>query len=99
MANVVLTPGDILDASRRIEDASERINASLQKLDVTMSDMDSVWNDANAKKYLEEYERLKETFPEFKASVRSYATFLNSVVETYDREYNEDVARRVHRIG
>ncbi len=99
MANkaIALTSNDLLMASRQIEDAADRIEGALQKLDVIMSDLDTVWNDKNAKTYLKRYEELKEMFPQFKASTRSYGTFLNSVVQTYEREYNQSIAARVNK--
>ena len=97
MANITLTSNDVLMAARKIEDAADRIEGALQKLDITMSDLDSVWNDKNAKTYLRRYEELKELFPQFKAATRSYGTFLNSVVQTYEREFNQDIAARVNK--
>ncbi len=98
MANITLTSNDLLTVSRQIEDAADKIDASLQKLDVVMSDLDSVWSDKNAKTYLQRYNELKEEFPQFKAAVRSYGTFLNSVVQTYEK-YNQNVAASVNIKG
>ena len=98
MANITLTSNDLLMTARTIEDASDRIDQALQKLDVIMSDLDSVWSDKNAKTYLERYNELKEEFPQFKAATRSYGTFLNSVVETYEKEYNQNIAARVNKV-
>jgi uncharacterized protein YukE len=98
MANISLTANDLLMTARKIEDASDRIDAALQKLDVIMSDLDSVWSDKNAKTYLARYEELKAEFPQFKSAVRSYGTFLNSVVETYEKEYNQNIAARVNKV-
>ena len=99
MANIVLTSNDLLMTARRIEDASDKIDSALQKLDVIMSDLDSVWSDKNAKTYLERYNELRQEFPQFKAAVRSCGTFLNSVVETYEKEFNQNIASRVNKVG
>ena len=99
MANIALTSNDLLTAARQIEDAADKIEGSLQKLDVIMSDLDSVCRDKNARTYLQRYEELKELFPQFKASTRSYGTFLNSVVQTYEREFSQNIASRVNRSG
>ena len=93
---IALTSNDLLVASHKIEDASDKIEAALQKLDVIMSDLESVWSDSNARTYLQRYDELKMKFPEFKAAVRSYGTFLNSVVQTYEREYTQNIATRVN---
>lgn len=95
MANINLTSQDLLTTARKIDEASNKIDLALQKVDMVMSDLNNVWNDDNAKRYLEKYNELKTEFPEFKAAVRSYGTFLNSVVETYEKEYNQNIAARV----
>ena len=99
MANITLTSNDLLSAARQIEDAADKIEGALQKLDVIMSDLESVWSDKNARTYLQRYEELKELFPQFKATTRSYGTFLNSVVQTYEREYAQNIAARVNKDG
>lgn len=99
MANITLTSNDLLIASRQIEDSADKIEGALQKLDVIMSDLESVWSDKNARTYLQRYEELKALFPQFKAVTRSYGTFLNSVVQTYEREYNQNIAVRVKKSG
>ncbi len=96
MSVVNLRAQDLTDTAAKIEAAADRIDRALQNLDVVMSDLDSVWSDANARKYLQRYNELKEEFPEFKASIRSYGTFLNSVVAAYDKHFNQNVAARVN---
>lgn len=96
MAKIVLHASDLLEAARKMEDAALRIDSALQNLDATMSDFDAVWSDENSKKYLARYAELKEEFPEFKAAVHSYSTFLNEVVNTYQREFTEPVSSSVN---
>ncbi len=95
MANINLTSADLVNTSKKIQDASDRIDGAIQKLDVIMNNMNESWSDDNAKMYLSRYQELKESFPEFQAAVRSYGTFLNEVVNTYEREYNQNIAARV----
>ena len=97
MANINLTSADLLATAKKIDESSDKIDGALQKLDVVMSDLDSTWSDDNSKKYLARYNELRENFPEFKAAISSYGTFLNSVVEIYEKEYNQNIASRVGR--
>ena len=96
MANVVLHASNLLDAARKIEDAANRIDGALQRLDATMGDIDAVWSDENSKKYLARYMELKEEFPGFKEAIRKYSTFLNAVVETYQREFVDPTSSSVN---
>ena len=96
MSVINLQAHDLTDTATKIEGAADKIDRALQTLDTTMADLDSVWSDANARKYLQRYNELKEEFPEFKASIRSYGTFLNSVVAAYDKHFNQNVAARVN---
>ena len=96
-AIINLTASDLTETARKIDEASNKIDRALQTLEREMSDMESVWKDANAQKYLERFNELREEFPEFKSAVRSYGTFLNSVVSTYEKEYNQNIAARVGR--
>ena len=96
MANIVLHAADLLEAARKMEDAANRIDSALQNLDATMSDIDAVWSDDNSKKYLARYEELKQEFPGFKNAVRSYSEFLTAVVNTYQREYVDEVGTTVN---
>ena len=96
MAKVVLHASDLLEAARRIEDAANRIDGALKKLDSAMGDIDSVWSDQNSKKYLARYEELKEEFPGFKDAVHKYSTFLNAVVNTYQKEFIDNVSGSVN---
>lgn len=96
MANVILHANDLISVASKIDAASDRIDSALQKLDVVMSDLDSVWSDQNSKRYLERYNELKQEFPEFKRAVRSYGTFLNSVVNTYQKEFADETSRSVN---
>ena len=91
MAKVVLHAADLLDAARKMEDAANRIDKAIQNLDSTMSDLDGVWSDDNSKQYLARYEELKQEFPGFKAAVRKYSEFLTAVVNTYQRDYIDEV--------
>ena len=92
MAKVELRAFNLLEVARKIEDAANRIDSSLQHLDSIMSNVDSVWDDANSKQYLAKYEELKTIFPTFKSAIYGYSKFLNDVVETYRREFTEDVS-------
>lgn len=94
--NVELHASDLLEVARRIEAAADKIDAALQKLDTTMADLDTVWSDQNSKKYLERYNELKENFPEFKNAVRSYGTFLNTVVSAYQQEFADPTSNSVN---
>lgn len=96
MSVVNLHSHDLTDVASRIDVAADKIEKALQTVDTVMADLNNVWNDANARKYLARYNELKEEFPEFKRSVRSYGTFLNTVVATYDREFNQNIASRVN---
>ncbi len=96
-ANINLTANDLTETARKIDEASNKIDRALLALEREMSDMDGVWKDANAQKYLSRFNELREEFPEFKSAVRSYGTFLNSVVSTYEKEYNQNIASRVGR--
>ena len=96
MANVVLHAQDLLETARRIDAASDKIDNALQKLDTIMGDLDSVWSDQNSKRYLERYNELKSEFPEFKKAVRSYGTFLNSVVNTYQKEFSDETRSTIN---
>ncbi len=92
MVNIVLQSQDLTNTANKINSSADELKASLNKIDNLMSDIDSVWSDQNSKTYLERYEELKREFPQFEASVRSYGTFLNTVVDTYKREFIDDVA-------
>lgn len=96
MANIVLHAADLLEAARKMEDAANRIDSALQNLDATMSDLDAVWSDENSKQYLTRYAELKEEFPGFKDAVHSYSTFLTAVVNTYQKEYVDEVKPTVN---
>ena len=95
MANVTLRSENLLEAARKMEDAANRIDAALQRLDTTMSDLDAVWSDQNSKQYLTRYTELKGDFPTFKEAAHSYSAFLNAVVETYRKEFLEEVSTTV----
>jgi len=96
MANVVLKAQDLINTSTKIKDAATRIENDLRKLDSVMGDMQSVWDDKNAKTYLERYEELKQEFPEFKNAVNSYGTFLDTVVDVYQREFSDEISNSVN---
>ena len=96
MANIVLQSQDLINTANKIDSSANELKASLNKLDNIMSKIDSVWSDENSKHYLERYEELKAEFPRFEADVRSYGTFLNTVVETYQREFIEPVSESIH---
>ena len=91
MAKIILHAADLLDAARKMENAANRIDSALQNLDATMSDLDAVWSDENSKKYLARYAELKQEFPGFKQAVHNYSSFLNAVVNTYQKEYVDEV--------
>ena len=96
MANISLTQASLIEAANKIEDAATRIDGALQRLDATMSDLDAVWSDQNSKQYLTRYEELKEeNFPTFKAASHNYSAFLNAVVDTYRKEFLEEVSTTV----
>ncbi len=96
MANISLNSASLLDAATKIEDAATRIDGAIQRLDAIMSDLDAVWSDQNSKQYLAKYEELKEeNFEEFKAAAHSYGAFLNAVVETYRKEFLDEVSGTV----
>lgn len=96
MSVINLQAHDLTDTATKIDAAADKIDRALQNLDTVMSDLNSVWSDANARKYLQRYNELKQEFPEFKNAVRSYGTFLNSVVAAYDRNFNQNIAARVN---
>ena len=97
MANISLNSASLLDAAKKIEDAATRIDGALARLDAVMSDLDAVWSDQNSKQYLTRYEELKEEyFQEFKDAAHSYSAFLNAVVETYRKEFLEEVSTTVN---
>ena len=96
MEKVYLQSKDLLEVANRIETSSEKIDNALGKLDSVMQDLDSVWSDQNSKKYLERYNELRTEFPAFKEAVRSYGTFLHSVVDVYQREFMDATSTSVN---
>lgn len=96
MEKVYLQSKDLLEVANRIETSSEKIDNALLKLDATMQDLDSVWSDQNSKKYLERYNELREEFPKFKQAVKSYGTFLHSVVNIYQKEFMDETSTSVN---
>lgn len=96
MANVALQASDLMNAAKKMEDAAGRIDKALQNLDSVMGGIDSVWKDRNSKTYLERYDELKQEFPTFKNAVHSYGQFLEDVVDTYRKEFIEDVSTSVN---
>lgn len=96
MANVSLQASSLMNAAKKMEDAANRIDNALQSLDSVMGDLDSVWSDRNSKKYLERYEELKQEFPTFKSAVHSYSQFLEAVVDTYRKEFIDNVSASVN---
>lgn len=96
MANISLTSASLTEAATKIEDAATRIDTAIQKLDAIMSDVDAVWSDQNSKQYLTRYTELKEeNFQAFKAASHNYSAFLNAVVDTYRKEFLEEVSTTV----
>ena len=96
MANISLNASSLLEAARKIEDAASRIDTALSHIDTTMSDVDAVWNDQNSKRYIERYNELKQDFPAFKKAAHDYSTFLNAVVEAYQKEFVEPTSQSVN---
>ena len=97
MATISLTSESLMEASRKIEDAATRIDNAIQRLDAIMSDVDAVWSDQNSKQYLARYQELKEqNFPAFKAAAHNYSAFLVAVVNTYRKEFLEEVSTTVN---
>ena len=94
--NVELHSSDLLAVAKEIEENSNVIEEALRELDTTMAGLDSVWSDQNSKKYLERYEELKQNFPEYKAAVKSYGTFLENVVSEYQKEFVDPTSESVN---
>ena len=95
MADIKLNAANLLDAAKKMEDAANRIDGAIGRLDSIMSDLDAVWSDQNSKQYLTRYTELKGDFPTFKEAAHSYSAFLNAVVETYRKEFLEEVSTTV----
>ncbi len=95
MADIKLNAASLLDAAKKMEDAAMRIDGAIGRLDGIMSDVNAVWSDQNSKRYLERYEELKRDFPAFKEAAHNYSAFLNAVVETYRKEFIEEVSGSV----
>ena len=96
MANISLNASNLLDAANKMEDAANRVDEALKRLDAIMSDLDAVWSDKNSKLYLAKYEELKEEhFPKFRDAAHNYSAFLKAVVETYKREFIDEVSQDV----
>lgn len=95
MADIKLNAANLLDAAKKMEDAANRIDGAIGRLDSIMSDLDAVWSDQNSRQYLTRYTELKGDFPTFKEAAHSYSAFLNAVVETYRKEFLEEVSSTV----
>ena len=93
---ITVKPSDFKDASKKMDDAANRIDSALGKIDSLMENIDSVWHDDNSKQYLSQYRELKQLFPEFKASIHGYSSFLNSLLEIYNKEYSEPVSGEIN---
>ena len=96
MANIVLQSQDLVNTANKIDASGDVLEDAFNKVDSTMSDLQGVWNDINSKKYLDRYNELKQEFPKFIQDVRSYGVFLNTVVNTYRREFIEAVSETVN---
>ena len=95
MADIKLNAANLLDAAKKMEDAANRIDSAIGRLDSIMSDLDAVWSDQNSRQYLTRYTELKGDFPTFKEAAHSYSAFLNAVVDTYRKEFLEEVSSTV----
>ena len=96
MANITLNANNLRDVAKKMEAAANKIDDSLKEIDVIMSDMESVWSDVNSKKYLNKYEELRKDFPTFKSALYAYSSFLNMVVDIYQKEYVNPVSTTVN---
>ena len=86
---ITVRPVDFKNASKKMDDAANRIDVSLSRIDSIMDDLNSVWQDSNSKRYLNQYRELQKYFPEFKASIHGYSSFLNSLLEIYQQDLND----------
>lgn len=93
---VGLTSATLANAANRIEEAANEIDAAIMRIDNIISDLDSVWSDENSRKYLEQYQELKEKeFENFKRASHNYSVFLNQVVDTYRRDFLDETSTTV----
>lgn len=95
-ANYTLQSQDLTNTANKFESCAEELGKLIENLDSLMSDLNSSWNDANAQVYIRRFEELKQAFPAFKQNVNNYGTFLKGVVETYRREFMDEVSSSVN---
>ena len=85
---ITVQPKDFVEASKKMEDAANKIDNSLKRIDTIMGSLDTVWKDKNSTAYLNKYRELQKDFPLFKASLHRYSEFLNSLLDIYNKEFN-----------
>ena len=96
MDNVVLQSQDLTNTANRVKNGADELKNYMQRLGTLMDGIDNVWSDQNSKRYLERYKELELEFPKFESYVRSYGIFLDTVVETYRREFMDEVSTSVN---
>ena len=93
---ISVNPTDFKNASKKMEDAASRIDNALEQINTAMDSLDSVWHDSNSRRYLNQYKELQKFFPEFKASLHGYSSFLNSLLDIYQKEFTEPVSGEIN---
>lgn len=96
MDNIILQSKDLTNTANKIKNSADELKEYMNKLGTIMDGLENVWSDQNSKRYLERYKELELEFPKFENYLRSYGIFLDNVVETYRREFMDDVSTSVN---
>ena len=83
MERIIINEQAMENAATQIDTATEQIRNLLNSIKTEVAHVSEVWDDPNAKVYMEKFDELQQSFPEFVASVHNLSSFLNGVAKAY----------------
>lgn len=78
-----VTPETLKNTAGTISGIQGQFNATMEEIDTQMNSLRNVWDSEAANSFYAKFTKLKSSFADYEAVIKSYTMFLNQAAEAY----------------